>query len=277
MELPCRRCTDLNDGVEVSKPLEAFTTLLQMQELWKSVRKGQDLCCYKCQHTLGWGVSDAVIPCDKCGNIKARKQFTPEMQGLWVSLSAEKLECKSCMGIKHDTLKDAELVYCNGSCQKRLPEYHFVEKMLVDWRAQDVMLSARCARCVVKDRNEEESTQLLCQTCGKTKHVTCFAPVALKQWMAGIRRAEVWSCYDCQFPPCCLCEDDNRQLHAINHNALINGKWYCADHRYPPCERCGKKRSDREVNTKVRFKAWLCTECTAQTKTCSACKQRKDI
>ncbi|MEC8877902.1 MAG: hypothetical protein VX554_01830, partial [Candidatus Thermoplasmatota archaeon] len=119
-----------------------------MEELWNQVKKGQDLCCYKCQHTLRWGVSDAVIPCDTCGNIKKRKDFNPEMQQLWErepgrssTSKAEPLQCKFCLGEKHGTFKDAELVFCNGYCQKRLPEYHFVGKMLVDWEAKDSMLS----------------------------------------------------------------------------------------------------------------------------------------
>ena len=36
-----------------------------------------------------------------------------------------------------------------------------------------------------------------------------------------------------------------RPLHAIPHNALVDGKYYCFAHRYPPCQKCGKRRAKK--------------------------------
>ena len=62
---------------------------------------------------------------------------TQHLEG-WVSesLSTDELYCKSCSG-EGKTWADAELEFCNGACKKKLPEYHFVDAMLVDWQEGD--------------------------------------------------------------------------------------------------------------------------------------------
>ena len=37
---------------------------------------------------------------------------------------------------------------------------------------------------------------------------------------------------DCLHPKCCLCEEENRPLHAVVHTAFVDGKYYCRAHRY---------------------------------------------
>ena len=54
LEIPCRRCTDENGGVEKRKPISAFTSAHLHEDTWRNViRKGQDLCCFKCGHAQG--------------------------------------------------------------------------------------------------------------------------------------------------------------------------------------------------------------------------------
>ena len=161
-------------------------------------------------------------------------------------------------------LEDAKLIFCNGVCQKEVPEYHFVEHMLVEWRAAELLISAKCTRCVVQGM--DTTAELLCQTCEQTKHVSSFSPVALKQWLVGLRRAYLWTCYDCQCLACCLCAAENRPLHAIKHNALIDGRYDCLDHRYPLCEGCGAQRP--YTSTKNMFKSWKCSECLGSCYNC---------
>ena len=123
MTLPCRRCTDLNGGVEVSKPVSAFTTAHSYDDIWKQVvSKGQDLCCARCRHQQKWGVSDAVVPCDSCGELRSRRHFDPETLKLWQALSEDALVCLACKGDARRTLKDGDPVFCNGECQRQLPE-----------------------------------------------------------------------------------------------------------------------------------------------------------
>ena len=68
-ELPCRLCTERNDGVEVWKPVSSFDTSTDPDMLLRRVlQKGQDLVCFRCtrQH-LKWNkMIDDVIPCDGC-------------------------------------------------------------------------------------------------------------------------------------------------------------------------------------------------------------------
>ena len=118
------------------------------------------------------------------------------MQELRVGLSPETLTCTACGKRTHTAPSEAALLFCNGECQRDLPEYHFPAGMLADWQATDMLISAKCARCVVKERHADETEQFQCQTCTQTKHVTAFSPAELKRWLAGRPNAYNWSCYD---------------------------------------------------------------------------------
>ena len=239
MELPCRVCTDKNEGQEVWKPLSAFTTSRSLDAVWQNtIAKGQDLVCFKCRHTLKWGPSDAVILCDACNVIRARKEFNAAMQRDWEAYADVPMHCKSCSGEgkKHSS---AEVLTCAGPLcgGKQHPEYHFEEAKLVELRARGAseLLAARCARCVVKTLELGPEKRNTCHICKKTKPYEEFNPVNLKQWLTGARTEHKWTCFECLFPPCCLCPGDARPLHGIKHNALVDGKYYCMQHRYPPC------------------------------------------
>ena len=76
MEIPCRSCTDKAQGEEVCKRISAFTTEHTADGIWtKLLSHGQDACCFKCRHKMGWKPADEVIPCDGCGKILPRKNF----------------------------------------------------------------------------------------------------------------------------------------------------------------------------------------------------------
>jgi hypothetical protein len=263
MELPCRRCTDVNQGVEVTKPLSAFSTSLKLEDLWNTaIRKGQDLTCFKCAHALQWQTVGAVISCDSCGKIQPSKNFTPEMRRLWETLSTEKLECKKCEGESASIIKNSEFFLCNGHCKRELPEYHFIAQMLVHWQTKETkeqMLSAKCARCVVKDMKVPASTTFLCQRCKHTKHLPEFSAVELKQWLSKDVHKLRWICYDCQYPACCICKA--RPSHAVKGNALSEGQYYCSEHRYPSCTHCGKQRNSHRDRKELRLQAWTCSDC----------------
>ena len=235
MQLPCRECTDRNNGVEVTKPIKSFTIASTEADIWSStVSKGQDLCCFRCLHTLQWKISDKVIPCDGCGALKARNRFTIEGLRLWESLSTDVLLCKQCgeKGKKGRHARDdsAEMIFCNGACQRYLPELHFIDTKLTDWKASDMLIQAKCARRVVRDMKPDDSYQYTCRTCKSVKHITCFSAIHMKQWFDSQRtHTEAWACYECQYPACCMCLTDNRPLFPISHNALVDGKYYCME------------------------------------------------
>ena len=119
----------------------------------------------------------------------------------------------------------------------------------------------------------------MCQTCKETKHVSCFSPLELKHWLAGERKQHTWSCYDCQFPPCCMCEGDQRPLDAVPHNARIDGKYYCKTHRYPPCQGCGQERPEGSLGGTTRrdalFKPWTCPGCMQKDIFCNGACQKE--
>jgi len=51
MEIPCRRCTDRNEGIEVKKPRAMFLAIGKKtpSDIWNdTLQKGQDLCCLNC-------------------------------------------------------------------------------------------------------------------------------------------------------------------------------------------------------------------------------------
>ena len=99
MELPCRRCTDANNGEEVSKAISAFTTSRATTDIWNYVvSQGQDLCCFKCQHQLQWSVSAAVLLCHGCEILRERKHFDNSTVRRWEMLTDDEAYCLSCQG-----------------------------------------------------------------------------------------------------------------------------------------------------------------------------------
>ena len=277
MEVPCRRCTDEDGTKEVCKPVSAFTASSTVSHIWKQVlAKGQDLMCLRCQHTLGLtSECNNVIPCDGCGLTQRLEAFSTDMQGLWQALSTEPLLCKSCeqKGQRGRPARadDPELILCNFYCKRRVPSTNFVATQLTEWTAQKMMLLAKCARCVVQDMKLPADYAYTCRRCKEKKHITCFSALHMKQWLAGERREETWACIDCQFPACCMCEDENRPLYPVSHNALINGKYYCDNHRYPPCADCGKARP--QTLEKKRIDGWRCEDCRGQDEELAQCAE----
>ena len=95
MELPCRRCTDLNkEGLEVRWPLRMLyqgkkaeeigekkdeERAAAAEEIWRSVlQRGQDILCNNCDHELK-GQEAKILGCASCKMLKLRKDFSAEM------------------------------------------------------------------------------------------------------------------------------------------------------------------------------------------------------
>ena len=181
MELPCRSRTDKNDNIEVWKPLSHFKTNKNLDSLQRDfLRKGQDLVCIKCRHGLRWTNYDDVIFCSMCGLLRSRIKFDAEAQQSWESLSLDPVYCTKCFGIaaKQD---DAEWTYCNGVCQAKLPDWHFVDHMLQDWQTRKSQLEIQCARCIAVQ--EIPATMLKCIKCQRQKKMSDFSPYAAKDWL----------------------------------------------------------------------------------------------
>jgi hypothetical protein len=71
-----------------------------------------------------------------------------------------------------------------------------------------------------------------------------------------------------------MCEEQNRPLYPVSHNALIDGKYYCEKHRYPPCADCGRARP--QTIEKKRIDGWRC-RLDAQRAACLQFKPRREF
>ena len=150
------------------------------------------------------------------------------------------------------------MVRCNGECQQGLPDYYFVDLMIVEARKVESSIALKCARCMLKEKDVDKTQKHACERCGKSKHVSEYGPIVAKEWLGQKRSNRLrWKCYDCQYPSCVKCH--TRTLYAIPHNALIDGHYYCMTCRYPPCKKCGAHRPD--PGSKQRFKEYVCDNC----------------
>jgi hypothetical protein len=266
--VPCRACTDRSNGQEVTKRLSEFTHPRGPDEIWKKVIcKGQDLACLNCQHIhLKWELSSEVIPCDKCGLTKCRRDFDQDTLRKWEELSKDPFKCKTCQGQKRST---TEHIRCYGECLKEVPDHWFLPNEIADLQKRNLMVQAKCARCKVRAPNFEGPGKALepfkCQGCEKSMAIKDFAPVAIKQWLSGERRSHIWKCYDCLHPACASssCAMSNpRPLEPVPHNAWIGGRYYCQDCKYPLCSKCQKvRRSTLDTHSLKAAASYTCPNC----------------
>ena len=198
LPLPCRACTDRNGGVEVRKPLRAFTIKTTLGDLWQdAVAHGQDLLCVACRQ-LRWRERDRskIMLCDLCSFIRHETKFTSESKRRWREESDEPIVCNECSGDRATrTIADAELFACTGAhCartdgatgeteQRRVPESWFDEDRLLQWRAQEQMHLARCVRCeLVSCADGAEDVRIPCKRCGVSKALVEYAGPQVK-WL----------------------------------------------------------------------------------------------
>ena len=269
MLIPCRRCTDIQGGTEVRKPLQSFVANISanLDELWcKSLQRGQDLCCFKCDVEMGQQQRHTpVVCCDHCGRCLLRKNFTDEMLEKWASSTVDTVEevyCKECCG-DGKKRSDEDWYQCHGPCKTEWPEHHFEQSILTSCVGDGSILDRKCARCRVAASEASLDDKHPCLKCHISKHISDFGPVACKEWLSGTRTSgnetSRWLCFDCGYPACVKCETENRPKYAVPHNAFIEGKYYCFRCRYPACNQCGKLREN--PGTKHRFKDYTCDEC----------------
>ena len=252
MTLPCRRCSDQSsDGEEVWKPLASFTMERNPDAIWNDVvSKGQDAMCFTCRADLGADDTHCGMCCEGCGVVKTNDRFSSEARKRWASLDRHSILCLSCENapLKRST---AALIQCNGVGCKQLPEYHFLEEHLNQWKNKGTTVALQCARCYVRSKDfvgkkDPRTATFTCVGCDAKKPFVDGAPVTIKLWIQGKRQHETRRCFECQYPSCTKCQQ--RPLHAVPHNAMIDGKYFCETCRYPPCQNirngavCGKRR-----------------------------------
>ena len=265
MKLPCRHC-------ERWLQLTAFTMSRNYDDIWSTcIARGANLACITCRHTLGHeSIPAAVIFCDRCQQMKRKKDYAEDMRGRWMLMQQDKeIHCKQCAGdvsTKGRQPVDEQKHRCCGQfCsqteqQLTWSELHFLPEDLVHAEARQE--TARCARCKVREDSQLSSLEFECDKCHKHMELGNFSAIVCRQVLQGERRSKK-RCYECQYPQCCVVGCTSRPDVAISPNHVdLNGKWYCHDHRYPPCRVCRKPRPASQIGGKIRFKQWICGTCT---------------
>ena len=213
-----------------------------------------------------------IVGCDGCGEVKVRRKFGDEMLEDWSSSLIKEVYCKDCCG-ENPKRAEAARLQCYGLCKTSWPEYHFDNATLVASAADDNVLSRQCARCIATAKHGSSTDTHSCARCKAWKPISDFGPVACKEWLSENRTGGPnkfrWVCFDCGYPPCVLCDTENRPKFAVPHNALVDGQYYCFAHRYPPCIGCGKSRENPGTNH--RFQAYTCDDCRGNL-TCHKCE-----
>jgi len=212
MEIPCRRCTDRNEGIEVKKPLAMFLAIGKKtpSDIWNdTLHKGQDLCCSNCLYEMNAETRRApIVGCDGCGEVLLRKKFGDEMLKDWSASLIKEVYCKDCNGENSQKRSEADCLQCYGLCKTTWPEHHFDSATLVACAADDSVMSRHCARCVATAKDIASKETHGCARCRAWKPIADFGPVACKEWLSGKRTGGKgsfrWVCFDCGYPQCVL-------------------------------------------------------------------------
>ena len=222
--------------------MKSFDTDCRAKDIWTdSISSGQDALCFDCRKELGDASTKDFICCEGCGTVKPMDQFEEDDRSRWKSLHRHSVLCRACTKASH-TRKDATMVKCNGELHNStgkgtdLPEYHFLESLLNDWRAKKLIVGIKCVRCFIRstdcDRKDEAAAKTqTCVSCNCEKSLIHMAPIVVKEWLTKRNHTLLWRCYECQYPACggvkCTAlENPVRPVHAIPHNALHKGIYY---------------------------------------------------
>ena len=162
-----------------------------------------------------------------------------------------------------------------------LPDFAFVDSMLIEWRSKGLMLRAQCARCLARGSAEDRFLEkVVCQGCKKKMPARDFGPAELKTLYMGLRTKERWRCFVCKYPACAKCGE--RPVFAVPHNALESGVYCCMPCRFPPCVVCGKERPQSSKYRVQVMPEWACEDCpktsaAEKRQLCTDCQQELPI
>jgi hypothetical protein len=208
--------------------------------------------------------------CNGCQTIKPPEQFHASMK----EKRGDEVLCLTCTGAPV-TKSEGQSFHCYGVlCQgQSRPAYHFIDAMLTEWRIKGTTVNLQCVRCFVRSpdysgKKNLRTATFSCVGCETKKPIMDGGPVTIKDWIHGRRNNHRWRCFECQYPSCTKCQ--KQPLHAVPHNAMVDGKYYCEGCRYPPCA-CGSRRG--KFGGQNRFKPYTCPECVERKRSCSKCQK----
>ena len=263
MRLPCRVCTDKNNGEEVRRPLCAFDSDRKYTEMWKTIALGQDMTCYACKHRR---LMDArklnTVLCDGCERILPQGRFTSaEMEKIQLGVD-EEVYCKSCQGLTGKRkAQDVQAIVCHGSCQKALPDTHFVPKLLDEWQTTEQQHNALCAKCWLESQSRLPEEPHKCGGCKQKKAANQYSGAFWVNYIVSRHDLPAEArCLECQYPACCEC--GNRPFLPPPQTNHAKADYMCEKCRFPPCAGCGRMPRPRwSKTTKTRCRDWYCLNC----------------
>ena len=305
MLVPCRSCSIRNNGIEIRKPLKAFTVATKVADFWNVIAKGQDIDCIKCVQAQFWecksrkkqsrilGDSEVVpetdidapgpvtsghlqknismnimnvMVCDTCHNSAAKTTFSKDMQTAWETNPWTYIECYVCAGgDKQRKRAEYQFITCT-TCAREWPETAFIT---------DPQLASKF----------KTEPILALQNAGKIDLATCAACA-----VAGTELAtRIETCLKCQrqMP---LTGPSNNDCDGwaptkVREFLQVKGSflWICFDCQHPKCTKCGKRpelpiRGARTIATATG----ICEDCrsaatkqAASSRICQTCGSSK--
>jgi hypothetical protein len=163
--LPCYSCTRKNNGIEVRKRLQTFTTATKYADCWKTVAKGADLECIRCLQARYKSIASGVIYCETCEAYRPDTAFSNQIKGILRDGKDGVVQCEACefgqAGIK---LADIIFEHC-VRCNEDWPENRLQGNALQAWRANKQPHLITCAGCVVSESKEYANTFRDCSRC----------------------------------------------------------------------------------------------------------------
>jgi hypothetical protein len=100
-----------------------------------------------------------------------------------------------------------------------------------------------------------------------------FHPNLLRQSLQGSRTEFRWVCYECQYPPCCICKQ--RPDFPPPATSLLHGveNFQCHNCRYPSCITCPRPRPENGKYSRDKIgAAWQCARCQKEHGTTVRCE-----
>jgi hypothetical protein len=187
-------------------------------------------------------------------------------------------------------LKRADIPFLTCQpCGEELPENAFQKNSLQAWRANDQAHMIRCANCVLGEDTAYSGAMRTCsrykvvlplQQPGRT-HTRHWGSVLLRVHLDHPNAQMKWTCYNCQYPPCTMCQqrsefaltsDTDRSTYRCDVGAC----------QYPHCAGSGCTTPRPRDIPFSQQQQWLCkhcklpTETAAKTKTCVTCGKEKN-
>ena len=283
MMLPCASCTRKNGGEEVRKRLCTFTSATKLEDMWRTIAKGQSLECIRCYQGRVRKITSGIIFCETCEAYRPETAFSSGTKSTLVKGGDGLVQCEACEHGK-SRVKRAETRFEHCcSCDMLWPEAAFQAKQLQEWRANRQEHLMTCASCVVDENLRDSQETRECERCKRTlplvnndagKHLRSWGPVTMRNFLDRGNNAVRWLCYTCVYPECNTCHQ--RPKFPLT-GAVTAETYICETCIRPPCDGDGCNEPRPLTMTVYVARKWYCPKCRAKLRTCTKCGVEKSV